>query len=406
MPPLPPSFFTQTLKISLIGVIIIKPELEKKLQEKLRLRLIKLPEFIVDYIFALEYRKKQLRTRYEYAKDIGLFLEFMIYNGLTKANDIKDISPSDLDKLKERDIWNFLSYLTSYKKTFITSAGNEVTQEFTNSDAGKARKLATLHDFFRYLVDNEIIKRDITSKVDIRVDHKAVIKNRLTPEDIQAFFSVIIDDINIESERMEIFHQKVKFRDYIMVLLLSYTGIRISELVQLDIDDISISEEVMIVVRKGGNQEKITLPSLIIEDIQAYIEERKKIDVDTKALFISLQNRRIHPKTVNLMLDKYRKRANIDIKVSPHVFRRTFGTQHYNRYRDMYLTAQIMGHRSAETTRKFYADPAEERKAQSMANFDYDEAQTPSDKITLTKEQLVQISKATGIDLEKLLNSQ
>lgn len=382
----------------------MKAEIEKKLQEKLRLKLLTLPEFVVDYIFALEYRKKELRTRYEYAKDINLFLEFLIFDGLVEAKDIKDISPSDLDKLRERDIWNFLGYLTSYKKTFITPAGNEVTQEFTNSEIGKARKLASLHDFFKYLVDNELIKRDITNKVDIKVDQKAVIKNRLTPNDIQAFFDVILEDLNIKTDRMEIFHQKVKFRDYVIVLLLSYTGIRVSELVQLDMDDISLSEKAMVVIRKGGKQEKIYLPSIIIDDIQAYLNERKKMNVDTKALFLSLQNKRMHPKTVNTMIDKYRQRANIDIKVSPHVFRRTFGTQHYNRYRDMYLTAQIMGHRSAETTRKFYADPAEERKAMSMTNFDYDEVSgVTSDKISLTKEQLAEISKATGIDLEKLL---
>lgn len=386
----------------------MKPELEKKLQEKVRLRLVNLPEFAVDYIFALEYRKKQLRTRYEYAKDIGLFLEFLIHDGLTTADEIKDISPSDIDKLKERDVWNFLSYLTSYKKTFTTSAGNITTQEFTNSDAGKSRKLATLHDFFRHLVDNDLIKKDVTSKIDIKVDQKTVIKNRLTPSDIQSFFKVILDDVNIETERMQVFHQKVKYRDYVIVLLLSYTGIRVSELVQLDIDDISTNEEVMIIVRKGGSQEKITLPSIIIEDIQDFIEERKKIEVDTKALFISLQNRRIHPKTINTMLDKYRERANIDIKISPHVFRRTFGTEHYNRYRDMYLTAQIMGHRSAETTRKFYADPAEERKVKSMQEFDYNQSSaTPpasSPSISLTKEQLEEISKATGMDMAKLLS--
>lgn len=386
-------------------MIIIKPDIEKKLQEKLRLRLLALPDFVVDYIFGLEYRKKQLRTRFEYSKDISIFLEFLIYNSLTSAKKINDISINDINLLNERNVWDYLSYLTSYEKTFLTPAGNTKVQRFTNSDSGKSRKLATLHDFFNYLLENELIKKDITKKIDIRVNQQAVIKNRLTPEDMQSFFSVILDDTNIETERMEIYHQKVKFRDYVIVLLLSYTGIRISELVQLDIDDVSIKDEVMVVVRKGGSQEKLTLPNIIIEDIQSFIDERKKIDHNTKALFVSMQNRRIHPKTINLMLDKYRKRANIDIPISPHVFRRTFGTEHYNKYRDMYLTAQIMGHRSAETTRKFYADADEERKNESMQEFDYNKNSDTSANISISREQLLQISKATGVDIEKLLAS-
>lgn len=71
------------------------------------------------------------------------------------------------------------------------------------------------------------------------------------------------------------------------------------------------------------------------------------------------------------MLEKYRLRAGIDIKLTPHVFRRTFGTEHYNKYKDMYLTAQILGHTSAETTRKYYAEPNEERKIRTMTEFDY-----------------------------------
>ncbi len=94
----------------------------------------------------------------------------------------------------------------------------------------------------------------------------------------------------------------------------------------------------------------------------------------------------------------------MNIKISPHVFRRTFGTLHYNRYRDMYLTAQILGHRSAETTRKFYADPSEERKIQSMKEFTYDifeKNNQENDSISLTNEQILKIEKETGINLKK-----
>jgi site-specific recombinase XerD len=383
----------------------MKAEIQVKLEEKLRKRLMRLPEFVADYIFYLEYRKKELRTRIEYAKDIELFFEYLLSEGLVKREKIEDITPSDLNQLKPRDIANFLGYLTCYKKTFITPTGKVKVQQFTNSDAGKSRKMATLHEFFNYLVENELIEKDVTKKIEVKVDPQASIKNRLTPEDMEKFYTTILEDCNIESERQLIFHQKVKFRDYIIVLLLSYTGIRISELVQLDIGDIGIDEQAMVVIRKGGKKEKVDLPSRIMEDIKEYLEQRMKMEYDTKALFVSLHKKRIDPRTVRAMLDKYRKRAGINIKVTPHVFRRTFGTEHYNRYRDMYLTAQIMGHRSAETTRKFYADPAEERRRKSMQEFDYQMKEEQDSKVTISIEKLKELEKLTGVNIEKLLQT-
>lgn len=383
----------------------MKAEIQVKLEEKLRKRLMRLPEFVADYIFYLEYRKKELRTRIEYAKDIELFFEYLLSEGLVKREKIEDITPSDLNQLKPRDIANFLGYLTCYKKTFITPTGKVKVQQFTNSDAGKSRKMATLHEFFNYLVENELIEKDVTKKIEVKVDPQASIKNRLTPEDMEKFYTTILEDCNIESERQLIFHQKVKFRDYIIVLLLSYTGIRISELVQLDIGDIGIDEQAMVVIRKGGKKEKVDIPSRIVEDIKEYLEQRMKMEYDTKALFVSLHKKRIDPRTVRAMLDKYRKRAGINIKVTPHVFRRTFGTEHYNRYRDMYLTAQIMGHRSAETTRKFYADPAEERRRKSMQEFDYQMKEEQDSKVTISIEKLKELEKLTGVNIEKLLQT-
>lgn len=381
----------------------MKIEIRKQLEEKLRKRLLLLSEFVVDYIFSLEYQKKELRTRIEYAKDIYNFLEFLVEQKKIDVDKVENITPALLDNLTSRDIWDYLSYITSYEKKFLTASGKIKVQTFTNTEMGKARKIASLQGFFEYLLEHEIIHKNILSKISIKVDNKAVIKNRLTPEDMQRFYAVILDDLNIDTDREKVFHQKVKFRDYIIVLLLSYTGIRVSELVQLDIDDVSIKEECIVVIRKGGKQEKIPLPSIILEDIKDYLEERKKMNYATKALFVSMHKKRINPKTINMMLKKYQKRANIDIKVTPHVFRRTFGTNHYNKYRDMYLTAQILGHRSAETTRKFYADPSEERIIKSMKEFDYSSTTPSSQEVSISMEKLRELSEKLGVNLEELI---
>lgn len=384
----------------------MKADIKQKLEEKLRERLMRLPEFVADYIFHLEFQKKEIRTRIEYAKDIELFFDFLLLDGLVKKEKMAEIDVTDLKDLKPRDIGNFLGYLTSYKKTYSTATGKVKVQTFTNSDSGKSRKIATLHEFYSYMVEHELVAKDITKKIDVKVDRNASIKNRLTPEDMSKFYNTILEDTNIANSREYIYHQKVKFRDYIIVLLLSYTGIRVSELVQLDLGEIGTEEQAMVVVRKGGKKEKVDLPSIIVEDIEEFLRQRASLEVDTKAVFVSLHKKRIDPKTIRAMLNKYRMRANINIKITPHVFRRTFGTEHYNRYRDMYLTAQIMGHRSAETTRKFYADPAEERKRQSMQEFDYEQKdKVESSTVSISMDKLKELEQMTGLSIQELLQA-
>lgn len=384
----------------------MKPEIRKQLEDKLTQKINVLPDFAADFIFSLEYSKKEIRTMIEYAKDIALFFEFLIKEQLVPLEKIKDISPAHLDTITHREIRSYLSYLSIYEKTFLTATGKEKVQTFTNGEAGKSRKLTSLHELVAYLLVQGVIKTNITNGIKLKVSSRVSLKNRLTPDDMARFYAVIVEDLNIETERMEVYHHLLKRRDYVAVLLLSYTGIRVSELVQLDVEDISLVSNQMVVFRKGGKQERVSLPEIIVNDVADYIGWRKKQDFKTNALFVSLQKKRIDPKTVNLFLNKYKERAGIDIKVSPHVFRRTFGTAHYNLYRDMYLTAQILGHGSAETTRKFYADPSDARKTESMQSFSYGTAEPFKNgtELSISKEELAKIKKESGIDIEALIN--
>lgn len=386
----------------------MKKDLQIKLEEQLREKLLLLPEFIYDFIEALKYSKKELRTRFEYTKDIIMFFEFLIKSQKCLKDNIIDVSIEDLEQLVVRDINDYLDYLTQHSTTYYTKTGKEVTQTFTNTDVGKSRKLATLHKLFDYLYKDKKLSKDITRGLDFKARSKAKIKNRLEPNEIDLFFKTILEDVKIENQRELKFHQKVKFRDYAISLIFAYTGIRVSELVQLDLDDISIDKKALVVSRKGGDEQRIPIPNKVIEDLSDYIRERKaltNIDKNSKnALFISLQKKRIDPRTIRFMLEKYRKRSGIELKITPHVFRRTFGTKHYNDHEDMYLTAQILGHTSAETTRKFYADPSEERVIQSMEVFSYEMPTKPDEKkITLSMNKIKELAEELGLDVSTLL---
>lgn len=352
----------------------MRPEQEREIRLRLKKRYKHFPDFINEFLYISE-SARSVSTVFEYAKDIQLFLEFLIEEHKVEAKATEDITTNDLNRIAERDFVDFLNYLTLYDRTYKTTTGKEITQTYSNSSEGKNRKLATLRVFFDYLFLNRHIERDITKRVEMKVTKRAKIKNRLTDDEVMRFFRTIEEDVNIESPHAKAYHEKTKFRDYVIAMLFAYLGIRVSELAQLDIDDLFKEEQALIIVRKGGNEQAIPIPDAIFEYVLEYLEIREQVtNVEKgheKALFLSMQNRRIHPRTIRNMLEKYRQRSGLSIKITPHVFRRTFGTNHYNTFKDMYLTALILGHSSAETTRKYYADPNEERVKSSMAGFDY-----------------------------------
>lgn len=376
----------------------------RELQEQLKRRLEGLPSFAVDFIYT--ERSKQLSTRIEYTKDIHLFFDYLIEE-MNIRDDKTDIIPQDLENLRRRNITDYLDYLTSYTKTYLSRKGKVVTQVFENDEVGKARKLATLHRLYGYLVEEELISRNPAERVKADPKKKASVREILTPEEIEAFFLAVTSGIYKENGRMYKFHQKTKLRDHTMLMILAYSGIRISELVALNVDDIRLKREEMIILRKGGDEEIFPLSDVLIDCIGEYMEEREKVDPktlhDPEALFLSLHRRRIHPRSVRNMIKKYQQLSGVETPITPHTFRRTFGTNHYNLYGDMYLTAEVLGHRSANTTRDYYVQPSHERVKHSVKTFRFGELkeeQEMNDK----QEAVRKLASELGISSDDLLD--
>lgn len=345
----------------------MKKDVEKKLTQELRSKLLLLPDFAADFILSLE-NTKEIRTRIEYSRDIITFIEFL---KLDKGKD--DITVEDLEKLKRKDFQNFLDYLTEYQKTFTSPTGKTLTQTYQNGDSGKSRKMASVHELFQFLFIEGDISSNITSKIKVYIKKKAKIKDRLTGKELELLFKTIMDEDNVPTKKASAYAKKQKYRDYAIVSLLAYSGIRVGELVQLDVEDVSVEYEAIVVTRKGGDEERIPLPSEVIVDVMEYLNYRKTIETSDPALFISQQKLRMNTRTVANMLSKYGTRAGFEFKITPHVFRRTFGTAHYNRYGDISLTGKLLGHKSTETTRRFYAEISDKRIEKSMKDFTYDD---------------------------------
>lgn len=375
----------------------LKKDLYRPLEQRLNLKMEQLPDIAVKF---LRSTKKKIRTQNEYAKDLSLFFDFLVESGKVKVSTSRDITPEHIESIQVDDLEDFIDHLEMYKRRSVSSKGKEIVQTYENGPSGIARKRATLKRFYAFLVKRDFITKDPTKKLEDEASTSSNdIKERLKPDEVQRFFDVILNGEAIGTEREKAFHEKQKYRDYIISLILAYTGIRVGELVQLDIDDISIQRGHFDVLRKGGKKERITMPTEIIDQVSTFLEERKAMkDVKSDALFVSLRKTRMSDRTIREMLYKYEQRSGIDIHITPHLFRRTFGTTHYNENQDMYLTAKVMGHTSAETTRKFYADPSKEREVRSMSGFGYGKTDTPpKDNTTLER-----LAEKYGIPIEEL----
>lgn len=335
----------------------------RNLYQKIEHRKSGLPDPVNEFLYSLEL-DRSIQTCFEYTKDIQLFLDFLIDMDLVNSVTVKRITLKDLGLITEKDIRLFIDYIAKYEKEFLTRAGNKKTQVFRNGPRGKERKRVTIYNLYQYFVERNQLQNNPVNRIRIKVDKYAV-KSRLTNHEIAQIFDTALDNQ----------HEYRRIRNYLMLKILAYTGIRISELTNLDISDIWLNRNEMVVTRKGGEQEAIYININIREDLTHYLDIRNEIKNVQKghenALFLSQLQKRMDPRSVRKMIKVTSERAGIDIEVTPHTFRRTFGWNHYNRNKDLELTASVLGHSSLETTRQSYANADLDRMNKSLDDFDY-----------------------------------
>ncbi len=168
------------------------------------------------------------------------------------------------------------------------------------------------------------------------------------------------------SKGQQRFQKVTAKRDYAMLILFLGTGIRVSECVGINLNDVNFEENAFLVTRKGGNQVVLYFPPEVAEALADYVEERKKIDAlpgHEDALFLSLQRKRITQRAVQNLVKKYAAvAAPLKPKISPHKLRSTYATNLYHETGDIYLVADVLGHTSVDTTRRHYADMTDARR--------------------------------------------
>lgn len=303
------------------------------------------PEYLNSFLdYSITILNKSPNTIKEYNYDLAMFLKFiMVHFNLTSSKDFKNINISNLSldvikKIELNDIHAFLAYLTT---TYHSKA------------ATRARKVSSIRVFFNYLSQKaNLIEKNPAQNLETPKIEKRMPKY-LTLDDSKKLLTVTSDE------------ERNKERDYAIITLFLNCGLRLSELVGININDISFDDAKMTVIGKGNKERTIYLNKACLQAINSYLEVRPKIGIkpsSIKALFLSERKERISKRTVQYVVDKELRRAGLDTKkYSTHKLRHTAATLMYQ-YGNVDIRAlqELLGHESISTT-EIYTHVANEQ---------------------------------------------
>ncbi|WP_330408058.1 tyrosine-type recombinase/integrase [Vallitalea guaymasensis] len=321
-----------------------------------------LPSFTFEFFRGIEQTTSS-KTRIAYAYDLRLFFEFILeYHKDFKDKDITHIELKELSYITPDDIEMYLEYLSYYKKE--DKKGHII--EHKNTERGKSRKLASLRSFFTYFYKKQKITNNPALLVDLPKIHNKNITRLEIDEVARLLDEVESGDKLTQSQKK--YHKLTKDRDLALMTLLLGTGIRVSECVGLNISDIDFNVDGIRIVRKGGNEVIIYFGDEVESALMAYLDNRKHIipvSGHEDALFLSLQHKRLSVRSVQNLVKKYSKLVTNLKNISPHKLRSTYGTNLYRETGDIYLVADVLGHKDVNTTKKHYAQIEDARRRQA-----------------------------------------
>lgn len=297
------------------------------------------PDYLNSFLdYTITILNKSPNTIKEYNYDLAMFLKFIkVRFNMTKEEDfsnitINDISLDTIKKIKLDDIHAFLSYLTTTYHSKATT---------------RARKASSIRVFFNYLssktnlIETNPAQNLETPKLDKRLP------KYLSLEDSKKLLNVTANEDNRNFQR-----------DYAIITLFLNCGMRLAELVGINIKDIDFSENRMTVIGKGNKERTVYLNKACVSAIKDYLEVRPKDGIKTdknnskNALFLSERKERISRRTVQYIVDKELLAAGLDTKkYSTHKLRHTAATLMYQ-YGNVDIRAlqEVLGHESISTT--------------------------------------------------------
>ncbi len=272
-------------------------------------------------------------------------------------------------KVTDDDLDMYMFYLDHYS---IGAGENATIRE--NTAPSKRRKLSSLRMLYKYLLKKRKVSVDPTELVEMPKLRKDKAVKHLSGDQGRAMMSAAINgkttfksgQTERGKERQQTMRQKTRHRDLAILAVCLGTGVRISELVNMDLYDVDIDEGSIMVIRKGGSKDMVYFNDEVKDALLEYMlternellhipEETADLIPENGPLFIARGGRRISVRRVQQIVDEYAEYAlPAGTKISPHVLRKTFGTKVYRDFHDLSLAQAALGHQSVSTTEKYY----------------------------------------------------
>ncbi|WP_372633182.1 tyrosine recombinase XerS [Cohnella sp.] len=350
---------------------------KRKDREELERRIPAMPWYVDKFI---NYKLPDLSpsSLLEYIRDYEIFLTWLMGEGLTSASKMSDVTLDDLERLHMDSVDHFRMHLATKR-------------DHANTKTTISRKLSSLRSLFHYLsqiAEDEnfypLLKRNVMAKVSVKRTHKpkdtaAKLEGKLLQEqEIIEFINYIKQDYahDVATNKQATYsHELNRIRDCCIVSLILNSGLRVSELVNLNLDDVDIKKRLVYVYRKGKNDDTFKTPVYFrqdtIPDLEEYIAQRDtryKAPKREKAMFLAIANgkkegSRMTKRAIQAMVLKYAKRFGKPY-LSVHKLRHSFATDYYLS-NDLYKTQEQLGHASPETT-QIYAHLTDKTMAEAI----------------------------------------
>ena len=323
--------------------------------KKLREMMKELPPFCTEFFRGIEPRTST-RTRIAYAYDLSVFFDFLKKeNPVFAKMERMDFQLEQLDQITVTDLEEYMEYL---KYRF-----NEQNHEIMNQERGIMRKISSLKSFYNYFFRTEKLTTNPAALVRLpKLHDKEII--RLDVDEVALLLDAVEQGEGL-TEKQKAFHKRTRLRDLALLTLLLGTGIRVSECVGLDINDVDFKNGGIHIHRKGGKEVTVYFGSEVENALQDYLDERFGIipeEGSEQALFLSIQRKRMNVRSVENLVKKYAHIVTPLKKITPHKLRSTYGTNLYRETGDIYLVADVLGHSDVNTTKKHYAALDDERR--------------------------------------------
>ena len=311
-------------------------EKEQELEKRIESRLQDAPPILTEYYYYLTGSGKSYTTMYRYINYILMFLQFTFKDKCDDKFYLK-VKPSHINK-----------YIASLR----TKEVNGSTER--TSDSIRSVQWSALKSFFQFLVPDYISSNpvDSTQRPKMKDNPKVTY---LTSEEINNLLN------NVSKTAQE----RHKNRDLCILKLGFSTGLRISAIVQIDVNDIDFKHNQIRVTEKGDYDDYVMFGENLKAQLLLWLEDRKKYfnHVDSKALFVSRQGQRITDRAVAFMLQNYAKDVT-EKKVTPHVMRHSCATNLYEKTGDIYLCSKQLRHKNVTTTQR-YAELSKEKQKEA-----------------------------------------